>query len=65
MPSIRINDATKQRLQALKKVYGVRTYNEVILRVTEREFDTPKSMFGSLKGIRLWTKADRMTSKYD
>lgn len=63
--TIQVKDLTKQRLEALKQRYKAASYDEVIVIATAKEFDTPKSMFGSLKGLKPWTKADRMRFKYE
>ena len=66
MPTtIQVKDLTKQRLDVLKEKYAARSYDEVLLRVTEQEFDTPKSMFGAFKGARPMTKADRLRFRYE
>ncbi|HIH23531.1 TPA: hypothetical protein HA251_00700 [Candidatus Woesearchaeota archaeon] len=62
--TIQIDMVTKQRLDLLKKKYNVSSYNEVIKNLTGAQSDARK-MFGSLKGIGPWTKADRMRSKYE
>lgn len=66
MPTtIQVKDITKQRLDILKERLNASSYDEVINKVTEKEFGSVKSMFGSMKGIGPWTKADRERSKYE
>lgn len=62
--TIQIDMITKQRLDLLKKKYNAASYNEVIKTLTATQSDARK-MFGSLKGLGPWTKADRGDSKYD
>lgn len=62
--TIQIDMVSKQRLDILKKKYGAASYNDVIRTITAPQSET-KKMFGSLKGIGPWTKADRGDSKYD
>lgn len=63
--TIQVKEITKQRLDILKQKYAAASYDEVIMRMTESKIDTAKSMFGSLKGIGPWTKADKSWSRYD
>jgi|GEM_PF-2849465 len=62
--TIQIDTVTKQRLDILKKKYNSKSYNDVIRTLTSQQSEARK-MFGSLKGIGPWTKADRGDSKYD
>ncbi len=67
--TIQVRDITRQRLETLKARYNAASYDEVITKITEQELDIKdnqvKKMFGSLKGIGPWTKADRARSKYE
>ncbi len=63
--TIQLKDVTKQRLDILKEKYAAASYDEVVSRMTERELSTPKSMFGSLKGTKPFTKADRLRFRYE
>ena len=65
MTTIKISDLTKQHLQMLKKKSRAHSYDEVLRKLTTKELGGPKSMFGSVKGIGPWTKADKTVSKYD
>lgn len=60
MPTtVQISDKTRQKLEILKEQEGVRTLDEVISRIADKELKTPKSMFGKAK-ISPWKKSDRM-----
>jgi hypothetical protein len=63
--TIQVKDITKQRLDFLKEKLEASSYDEVINKVTEKEFGSARAMFGSLKGIGPWKKSDRARSKYE
>jgi hypothetical protein len=66
MPTtIQVKEVTKQRLDVLKEKLGASSYDEVIMHITEEKQMTPRSMFGSMKGIGPFTKADRMRFRYE
>lgn len=60
MPTtVQISDTTRQKLEMLKDQEGLRTLDEVISRIADKELKSPKSMFGKAK-ISGWNKKDRM-----
>jgi hypothetical protein len=63
--TIQVREVTKQRLDLLKEKLGASSYDEVISRITSKELGVPKSMFGSMKGLGPWTKADRMRFRHE
>ncbi len=61
MPAtIRISTTTKQMLDMLKEKKQTRTYDELIQGLLEEKLRIPDSMFGAAKGLKKWTRADRM-----
>ena len=61
--TIQISDITKQRLQALKKQLGARTYDKVLLVLTQEK--GVEKFFGSAKGIGPWKKEYRARRAHD
>lgn len=60
MPTtIQVSDRTRQKLEMLKYQEGLKTLDEVISRIADKELRIPKSMFGKA-GISPWKKSDRM-----
>ncbi len=60
MPTtVQISETTRQKLEILKGQEGLRTLDDVISRMVDKELKTPKSMFGKAK-ISPWKKSDRM-----
>lgn len=60
MPTtVQISDTTRQKLEILKEKGGLRSLDEVISKIADKELKVPKSMFGKAK-ISPWTKSDRM-----
>lgn len=50
--TIQVSGATKQMLDALKEKMQAKTHNELIQIMLNGQLDVPKSMFGSLKGLK-------------
>lgn len=58
--TIQISDATRQLLEQVKEEEEASSYDEVIKKLLEKHTKTPKSMFGIGKGMKPWSKKDRM-----
>lgn len=58
--TIQISDETKQLLEHVKTQEEAPSYDEVIKILLEKHTKIPKSMFGVGKGMKLWSKKDRM-----
>lgn len=59
MTTVQISGATKQKLETLKEREDVRTFDEVISRMANKELKIPGSMFGKAR-LSPWKKSDRM-----
>lgn len=60
MPTtVQISDTTRQKLEMLKEQEGLKTLDDVISKIADKELKSPKSMFGKAK-ISSWKKTDRM-----
>ncbi len=60
MPTtVQISETTRQKLEMLKEQAGMRTLDEVISSIADKELKVPKSMFGRAK-LSGWKKSDRM-----
>ena len=57
--TIQVSDTTKQMLDMLKQQEQADSYDQVIKHLVKTHAKVPKSMFGSMKGMKPWTKADR------
>jgi hypothetical protein len=57
--TVQISDTTRQKLEVLKRKEGMKTFDEVISNMADKNLGTPKSMFGAAK-IPSWKKSDRM-----
>ncbi len=60
--TVQISNTTRQKLEALKEIEGLKTLDDVISKIADKELKSPKSMFGKAK-ISSWKKSDRM--KFD
>jgi hypothetical protein len=59
MPTtIQVSDTTKQLLDMLKEKRQAKSHDIVLQQLLESEAKIPKSMFGTLKGMK-WKKEDR------
>ena len=60
MPTtVQISDTTRQKLEILKERERLRSLDEVISKIADKELKISKSMFGKSK-ISPWKKSDRM-----
>lgn len=60
MPTtVQIKEMTKQKLETLKNMKGLKTMDEVIEKMADNELGKPKSMFGKAN-ISPWKKSDRL-----
>ena len=57
--TVQISETTRQKLEVLKTQEGLKTLDEVISKIADKELKIPKSMFGKAK-ISPWRKSDRM-----
>ena len=57
--TIQVSDKTRQKLEILKEQEGLKSLDEVISKIVDKELKVPKSMFGKAK-ISSWKKSDRM-----
>jgi len=57
--TIQVSDETKYLLQLLKEKEHADSYDKVLQQVLKKQIPAPKSMFGTLKGIK-WKKQDKM-----
>lgn len=57
--TVQIRNTTKQKLEMLKEQEGLKTLDEVISKIVNKELKTPKTMFGKAN-ISGWKKSDRM-----
>ncbi len=57
--TIQVSDKTRQKLEILKDQEGLKTLDEVISKIADKELKVPKSMFGKAR-ISPWKKSDRM-----
>ena len=57
--TVQISSTTRQKLEALKEMEGLKTIDDVISKMADKELKSPKSMFGKAK-ISSWKKSDRM-----
>ena len=58
--TVRVSQTTKQMLDLLKKEGHAKTYDQLIQQLLEKHLMIPESMFGAFKGLKKWTRADRM-----
>jgi len=58
--SIPVSSATKRLLASLKKREQKATYDALIRELVREHVVLPKSMFGSVKGLK-WKKEDRLS----
>ena len=59
MPTtIQISGTTKQILEMLKEKRQIKTHDMLIQLILKEQLDVPKTMFGSVKGLK-WKKEDR------
>ena len=57
---VRVSKTTKKMLDLLKEERHTKTYDQLIRQLLEKQSRVPESMFGAIKGLKKWTKADRM-----
>ena len=57
--TVQISNTTRQKLETLKEIEGLKTLDDVISKIADKELKSPKSMFGKAK-ISPWKKSDRM-----
>ena len=57
--TVQISNTTRQKLETLKEMEGLKTLDDVISKIADKELKSPKSMFGKAK-ISSWKKSDRM-----
>lgn len=57
--TVQISNNTKQKLEMLKHQEGLKTLDEVISVMADKELKIQKSMFGRSK-ISPWKRSDRM-----
>lgn len=55
--TIQVSDTTKQMLDMLKEKKHAKTHDMLIHELLEKEAKIPKSMFGSIKGLK-WNKEE-------
>ncbi|MBS3137998.1 hypothetical protein J4232_06205 [Candidatus Woesearchaeota archaeon] len=58
--TIQISDGTKQLLERAKAEEDASSYDEVIKKLLQKYTNVPKTMFGCGKGMKSWSKKDRM-----
>ena len=57
--TVQVSVTTKQMLEMLKEDKKLKTFDQALQYLLDKELKIPKSMFGALKGLGKWTKADR------
>lgn len=57
--TVQISNTTRQKLETLKEIEGLKTLDDVISKIADKELKSPKSMFGKAR-ISSWKKSDRM-----
>ena len=60
--TIQVEKSTVQRLKMLKQDMGLKSYNEVILRIMPKK--VPESMFGSAPWLKPLRQEYRMEDRY-
>ena len=58
--TIQISDGTKQLLERAKVTEEASSYDEIIKKLLQQYTNVPKTMFGHAKGMKPWSKKDRM-----
>jgi predicted CopG family antitoxin len=61
--SIQLNKQTVQVLKDMKKKFGMKSYDELINSLIQKQKKTPKSMFGSNPDFPPFTEEDRFTAR--
>lgn len=59
MTTVQISDKTRQKLEILKEQERLKTLDEVISKIADKELKVQKSMFGKAN-VSPWKKSDRM-----
>jgi hypothetical protein len=58
--TVQISESTKQLLDSIKEEEEAETFDEVVNHLAHEHLKIPRSMHGSAKGLRPWTKEDRV-----
>ena len=50
--TITVNENTRMKLQELKTRRGIRSFDELLSEIADRELELPTSLYGKGKGLR-------------